>query len=281
MADAHSRFVDLPAGRFHYLAWGTDHPAVPPAVLLHANAGSAASWSRLGPALADRFRVVAPDLRGHGASVKPPIGSYGLRKAADDIHSLFDALELTEPLLVGHSWGAAVALVLATGAESNEPAPALSGLVLEDPPAAMSPTRQSQQLNDLTRAIMLPAEELRELLTVIRSDWEPIDIDSLVDGFRNADPHIARSLVSDGAESGRLLGLLAGVSVPTLLIRADPAYGGSLDAADWQQACQLLPPDSTALDLPRTPHDIHRSQFNRFLDSIRAFVTSSTHPADA
>ncbi|MDX3763911.1 alpha/beta fold hydrolase [Streptomyces sp. AK02-04a] len=280
MTAAHSHFIDLPAGQFHYLAWGTDRPTNPPAVLLHANAGSAASWSRMGPALTDRFRVFAPDLRGHGASVKPPVGSYGLREAADDIRAFLDALELTEPLLIGHSWGAAVALVLATGAETNQPAPALSGLVLEDPPAAMSPTRQNQQLNDLTRAITLPAEDLREVLTVVHPDWEDTDVNSLVEGFQNADPHIAKSLVSDGARSGPLLPLLTQLTQHTLLLRADPAHGGSLSTPDWTQARQLLPRGSMAVDLPGIPHDIHRSQFSHYMHLIRTFTAPPTSLAE-
>lgn len=272
MTAARSRFIRLPAGQFHYLSWGTAQPANPPAILLHANAGSAASWSRVGPALADRFRVFAPDLRGHGDSVKPPVGYYGLRRAADDIRAFTDALELAEPLLIGHSWGAAVALAFATGAESNQSTPTLLGLVLEDPPPAMSPTLQNQQLNDLTQAIMLPAGDLRELLAAVHPDWDDIDRESLVDGFQNADPDVARSLVNDGARSGPLLPLLARLAAPTLLMRADPAHGGYLKTADWDQARQLLPNGSTALDLPGTPHDIHRSQFTCFLSSVRLFT---------
>ncbi len=114
-----SQFVELPAGRFHYLHWG--RAGLPPAVLLHANCGSAATWARVGPALAGDYELFALDLRGHGASAAP--GSYGLRAAADDVVGFFDALELDRPLLIGHSWGAAVALVVASGAESTAPPP--------------------------------------------------------------------------------------------------------------------------------------------------------------
>ncbi|MEY9997408.1 N-formylmaleamate deformylase [Streptomyces sp. V4I8] len=267
-----SQTIDLPSGRFHYLTWGAAQPpARPTVVLLHANAGSAASWSRVGPALADRFCVFAPDLRGHGSSVKAPAGSYGLRDAANDIGAFLHALELTEPLLIGHSWGAAVALVLATGAESTKPAPALSGLVLEDPPAAMSLTRQNQPLSDLIRAMATPAEVLRELLTVVHPDWDDIDADSWVEGLQSTQPEISSSVVSDGARSGPLLPLLAQLTAPTLLLRADPAHGGSLDSTDWDQARKLLPPHSTALDMPGTPHDIHRSRFDHYLRAVRTW----------
>ena len=39
---------------------------------------------RVGPALADRYRVYALDMRGHGESFKPPRGTYSLRRTADD-----------------------------------------------------------------------------------------------------------------------------------------------------------------------------------------------------
>ena len=63
--DEHSHFVDLPDGtRLHYLEQGASD--APPLVLVHGSFDSAFTWERVMPKLADRFRVIAPDLPAHG-----------------------------------------------------------------------------------------------------------------------------------------------------------------------------------------------------------------------
>jgi pimeloyl-ACP methyl ester carboxylesterase len=54
-------------------------------------------------------------------------------QTADDALALIDALALEHPVLIGHSWGGATALVLASGAESQQPVPHLAQVILEDP----------------------------------------------------------------------------------------------------------------------------------------------------
>jgi len=68
-------------------------------------------WSRqLTSDLADTFRLVAVDLRGHGLSDKP-IGSYGDSKLwAEDVHAVIRALNLDHPVLCGWSYGPLVIL---------------------------------------------------------------------------------------------------------------------------------------------------------------------------
>ena len=112
---AESRMIDLPAGRFHYLSWGAKRVELPPTVLLHGITSSAQSWVRVAPILAQRYRVYALDQRGHGKSIKPASGAYGLRQSADDALAFIDALHLEQPVLIGHSWGGATAIVLAKG----------------------------------------------------------------------------------------------------------------------------------------------------------------------
>src|ERR1051326_6767571 len=126
-----SHVIDLPDGRFHYISWGAERTELPSMLLLHGITSSAQSWVRVGPALADRYRVYALDMRGHGDSIKPSAGAYSLRQVADDALAFIDALRLERPVLVGHSWGGATAITLASGAWTRTPVPALSHLILE------------------------------------------------------------------------------------------------------------------------------------------------------
>ena len=60
--------------------------------------------------LADTFRLVAVDLRGHGLSAKPPEGYGDSKLWADDVHSVIRALNLDHPVLCGWSYGPLVIL---------------------------------------------------------------------------------------------------------------------------------------------------------------------------
>src|SRR5690242_9855627 len=133
-----SHIIDLPAGRFHYRSWGSEGTDRPAALLLHGITSTASSWVRVGPALADRYRVYALDMRGHGDSIKPGRGAYSLRHAADDVAAFMKALDLESPVLMGHSWGGAIAIVLASGEGSQEPVPHFSHVILADPAHHMS-----------------------------------------------------------------------------------------------------------------------------------------------
>lgn len=92
--------------------------AGPTALLLHGFTLSSAMWTENGvaPALAGRFRVVAPDLRGHGDSDRPADpAAYGRRMVAD-IGAVLDAEGAERAHLVGFSLGAELALAFAAGA---------------------------------------------------------------------------------------------------------------------------------------------------------------------
>ena len=78
-------------------------------VLLHGLASTHRIWDFVAPLLAQDFRVVALDQRGHGESAKPD-GGYDFATVAADLNGLLRALKIESPILVGHSWGGNVAL---------------------------------------------------------------------------------------------------------------------------------------------------------------------------
>jgi pimeloyl-ACP methyl ester carboxylesterase len=95
--------------RLHYQQIG-DGPDV---VFIHGLTGNLAVWHlKIVPLLWDHFRITTYDLRGHGYSDMPPRG-YSADDMAGDLLELLDALELDRPALVGHSFGADIALYLA------------------------------------------------------------------------------------------------------------------------------------------------------------------------
>jgi 3-oxoadipate enol-lactonase len=104
----------------------TQRGSGPPVVLLHGLGGTgAAIWKNQAETLARDSQVVVPDLRGAGASPKPP-GPYSLQDFVDDLHALVERLELAPVALVGHSFGGSI--VLAYGARHPEHVRAVVGV---------------------------------------------------------------------------------------------------------------------------------------------------------
>jgi pimeloyl-ACP methyl ester carboxylesterase len=95
--------------RLHYLEWlPSGQPKLPAMLLLHGLSSNARYWERVAGHLGDR-RLVALDQRCHGLSACPTYG-YSNRTLASDVADAIRVLDLERPVLVGHSWGATVAL---------------------------------------------------------------------------------------------------------------------------------------------------------------------------
>ncbi|WNK21591.1 alpha/beta hydrolase [Halomonas piscis] len=107
--------LSLAEGRIAALAWGREQ--APVWLGLHGWLDNAASFSRLGPQLAERLdiRLVALDFRGHGLSAANAVATddYAIWDYGHDVLDAMDALALDDAVLVGHSMGAAVACLLA------------------------------------------------------------------------------------------------------------------------------------------------------------------------
>lgn len=102
------RWIDARGIRFHYAEAGSGDDVV---LCLHGWPQHWYEWRHLMPALADRYRVIALDLRGYGWSDAPPSG-YEKENMADDVLAVLDALGIERVKLVGHDWGAWIGFLL-------------------------------------------------------------------------------------------------------------------------------------------------------------------------
>src|SRR3546814_19785774 len=102
-------FIETEVGAIHALVAGEG----PPLLLLHGYPQSHVMWFRIAPALAERFTVVMPDLRGYGDSAKPPGDprheTYSKRAMARDQVTVMAALGFDRFPVVGHDRGPRVA----------------------------------------------------------------------------------------------------------------------------------------------------------------------------
>ncbi len=94
--------------RMHYVTAGSGYPLV----LLHGWPQSWYEWRHIIPALAEKYTVIVPDLRGLGDSEKPQTG-FDKRTMASDVRELVTQLGYDKVGVIGHDWGGSVAFYLA------------------------------------------------------------------------------------------------------------------------------------------------------------------------
>ncbi|BBX47529.1 alpha/beta fold hydrolase [Mycobacterium cookii] len=99
------RYLDLHGERVAYRDAGSGEALL----LIHGMAGSSATWRAVIPELSKKYRVLAPDLLGHGESTKPR-GDYSLGAFAASLRDLLDALDISRATVVGQSLGGGVAM---------------------------------------------------------------------------------------------------------------------------------------------------------------------------
>lgn len=239
-------------------------PARSPLLLLHGLYDRWESWEPVLPALAERFWVLTPDLRGHARSDWPPSG-YQLADYAADAAALLESIAGGSARVVGFSLGALVAAVLA-GTRSE----LVEALVLEDPPLAPfgEPARVwLTALLEAKRAGEAAAYELARELHPERDEaewrreaaWLCDTADgpflALLEGEHRPDPWV----------------LLPSIICPTLVLQAGPLAGGALDDETAARALAALP-RGTLVRFPETGHAIHRERPAEFVETLLAFL---------
>jgi pimeloyl-ACP methyl ester carboxylesterase len=127
-----ARYCDIKGVRLRSF----DKGAGPAVVLLHGLGGAASNWTAVAPALAERVRVVVPELPGHGGSSGLPAPVATLDAYADRVARILDA----PAVVAGHSLGGLVALRLTVRHPHL-----VRGLVLAGAAGISTGTRRSQR----------------------------------------------------------------------------------------------------------------------------------------
>jgi pimeloyl-ACP methyl ester carboxylesterase len=236
----------------------------PLALLVHGVTSSSRTWWRVGPALVGRgFRVLAVDLRGHGASPRTVAGLSAADLAADVAETVGD-----DPieLLVGHSLGALVALELV----GRRPGFARR-LVVEDPPGPGSLDWVAMAAGieaDTGRAVAEP-EALRRDLEAANPTWPPGEAERRVADLADCDGQAVAAALRDGVAFD-LAALLAAADLPILLLLAEEALGSNLTGLDRKAAVEAVP-DGTTRVLP-AGHSLHREALDPWLAAVDAWL---------
>lgn len=250
------------------------NPAGPAILLLHGYSQSSLSWlPQFGdPGLAAHFRLVAIDLRGHGASGKPwtPESYAGSKPWADDVRAVATQLGLKKPLVVGWSFGGYVAMDYFREYGRD----AMSGIVLVSSPGGLIPRPAGSpppQPDDL-RVLLTGAQQF---MKVMSAHPEPEDASELgVATVMTLPPYARRAMMGKRLENLDLVPKLG--DVPML------AIVGAMDASVPGAALAKLLPEhgGRVLSYEGVGHSAFIEATARFDADIAAFA-QQTLPPDA
>ncbi len=209
------------------IEWGD--PAARPLLLIHGVTSSAATWWRIGPALAasDR-RVTAVDLPGHGRTGHWQ-GHIRFRDNAADVAAFIRlaGLDRHDLQVIGHSWGAMTAAALPVAGLRP------STLVLLDPPV-LTLELISREASDPAQQAYTDLAEAIAAVATANPGWAIGDVRAKAEALTQLDEAAARAVLTENGDwDGGLADLQepAAGGIDTWIVRGDPAAGGYVDDA--------------------------------------------------
>jgi pimeloyl-ACP methyl ester carboxylesterase len=242
-----------------------------PIVFLHAFPLSRMMWVPQEAALVRDFRIVTPDLRGHGDS-DAPLWHYSLEQAADDVRGLLDHLAIPHAVFVGLSMGGYILFAF-----YQRYAERVKGLVLADTRAQADTAEGKQARFEMAQIaykqgaraiadIMIPkllspatTQRRPELVQRVRT----MIVDNEISG-------IAGDLMAMAARPDSL-SLLDQISCPTQIIV------GELDLPTPPSDAKLMAdriPDARLTIIPGAAHLANLEQPELFNETVRSFVST-------
>ena len=256
MTEPRSQTVAVDGRRLHFLEWGsTDAPVV---LILHGFTGHA--WQADHPAqvLADRFRVLALDQRGHGDSDRADV--YGSVPMAADVIEFLDAIGVDQVALVGHSLGGIVGTCV-TGLHPER----VTRLVLGDigPEAAPEGVARIQR-NIAERDVFTTVDDAFDAQMALNPTANPVALRVRVEHnlVTRADGTLTwkydRALRDGSARfenyaTDEQWAFLAGIAVPVLILRGELSDILSPEIAERMLAAN---PNAALVTLPGSGHSI-------------------------
>jgi pimeloyl-ACP methyl ester carboxylesterase len=268
--------ISLNSIRLHYRDWGPADAS--PVLLIHGSGLSARAYDSLASGLADRFRVLAPDMRGHGESERAT--DYDWQRAYEDVEAFIQALELAPLSLVGHSMGARISSVYA----ARQPERVKRLVLIDWVPGATFTPEYRQVLADLfgmpriddpetvfqrarTGQPRLREHEFRHVITTSlapRNDG----------GWRwSLDPEVLRGRDQAFSIDHETTAALARqVRCPTLLVRAAESEYVTREQAE-QTVRDLA--DGRLVEIPESGHGLPWEQPELLLAAVRGFLIES------
>jgi len=263
---AHLNGMDL----FHL-----DTRAEGPAILcLHGRWGRAETWFDFMQRYGDRYRVIAPDQRGHGLSGKP-ISRYTAEEMSADATALLDLLGIGSAIVVGHSMGGHVAGYLAAMNPGRVRALAILDKSANGPERPRSTPLEELEIDDpVTRDWPIPFGSRAEAQEYIKRAMESelsyqYFMNSLAESVNGYGMLFSeQAMTANIAYYSQWFDLLPRIECPVMLVRAKG--GEAVPDEDFGKMRELIP-DCMAFEMSDPDHNVHladRGEFYRYFDEF-------------
>ncbi|MFN8592143.1 MAG: alpha/beta hydrolase [Thermomicrobiales bacterium] len=270
MTDWTSGYVSANGVSLHFTRTGGEKP---PLVLAHGVTDDGLCWTPVVERLAKTYDAIMVDARGHGLSEATEQG-YDPATQAADLAGLIGGLGLRRPAVLGHSMGAATALVLA-GTYPDLP----GAILLEDPPpwwvvAEPTPALESRRAEGRARALEIREMSREHLLAETRErhpQWPDGEFEPWADSKFRFSPNVLTVYGDDNSRAVDWGATLSRITCPALLIIADTELGGIVSESD-AAALKALVPHLEIAHVPDAGHSIRRDQFASYLAVIAPFL---------
>lgn len=238
----------------------------PTMILLHGIGSSGMSWMPVMSRLADQYRLVIADLRGHGKSGHPAAG-YTLDDYADDLERVIAATGEPRPILVGHSLGGLTAVTWAR----RHPGTA-SAIVLEDMPLSGGMER-APVLRGWAELAALPIPDVIAYYGREHPDWSLEERTRRAEIITSTHPAVFTEMIDLSMRESRVdyLADLISVASPICLIHGDIESGG-LVPPDGARRFAALGANFSTARIPGGSHSLHRDFTDAFLNAMRVFL---------
>jgi pimeloyl-ACP methyl ester carboxylesterase len=169
LLDAQGRTASVNDISMYYETYGEGEPLI----LLHGFSSSGATWKPVIPELSKQYRLIVPDLRGHGRSTNPT-NKFTHRQSALDIYALLDQLGIKQFKAMGISTGGMTLIHMATQQPARVDAMVLIGATIYFPEQAREIMRKStpESLNEQGWARMRQTHKLGdEQIRALRAEF--------------------------------------------------------------------------------------------------------------
>jgi pimeloyl-ACP methyl ester carboxylesterase len=275
-------FIVFNGLRFHYLDWTND--GAPALVPLHGHKDQAHKGDAFAAAMADRFRVLALDQRGHGETAW--IDDYAIDRRVDDIDAFVQALGLRQIVLLGASMGGMVAYLYT----ARHPTVVERLVIVEMAPDITDLLRTAPDVvPDMETAIRLARTEPPELFAdpgeAVRAERaanpRPLEAQqrrSVLERLLQRgdgrwtwryDPVLRRAILSNVPPSAAQWALMPRISCPTLLVTG--ADSGLVSRETAERLVREIPDCRWAV-VAESGHGVAEDNLSGFLAAVRPFL---------
>jgi pimeloyl-ACP methyl ester carboxylesterase len=265
--------IDLDTGvRLRYAEAGD--PAGEPIIMLHGYSDSWYSFSPIIPLLGSRYRLLALDQRGHGASGQPASG-YAMSGLARDVLAFMDELDIRRATIVGHSMGSFVAQQAGLAAPER-----VIRLVLIGSGTDLRSMNDRDAFEGAVQSLEdpVPLEFIRGFqASTIHHPVPPGFLDSVVVESTRLTARVWKALL-EGMFATARAEELASAGIPTLLVWGEE---DSVFPKSNRDALAGMLPHAERLDYEDTGHATHWERPVQFVEDLEDFIRRTPAKGDA